>query len=68
MSQYFLKVLNLPNINIKHEYLRSRAYICLSLSSSLDTCSILVKFDHYRDTRAAILDPSIQGILEENKL
>ena len=25
--------------------------------------SSLVKFDHYRDTRAAILDPCIQGIL-----
>ena len=24
----------------------------------------LVKFDHYRDTRAAILDPCIQGILK----
>ena len=25
--------------------------------------SSLVKFDYYRDTRAAILDPCIQGIL-----
>ena len=28
--------------------------------------SSLVKFDHYRDTRAAILDPCIQGILDIN--
>ena len=31
-----------PTLNIKHEYLRSRAYICLSLSSPEVTCSILV--------------------------
>ena len=28
--------------------------------------SELVKFVHYRDTRAAILDPCIQGILQLN--
>ena len=26
----------------------------------------LLKFDHYRDTRAAILDPCIQGILKKD--
>ena len=30
------------------------------------TISSLVKFDHYRDTRAAILDPCIQGIFKKN--
>ena len=30
---------------------------------TIDIISELVKFDHYRDTRAAILDPCIQGIL-----
>ena len=29
---------------------------------TIDIISELVKFDHYRDTRAAILDPCIQGI------
>ena len=27
----------------------------------------LLKFDYYRDTRALILDPCIQGILSNNK-
>ena len=31
---------------------------------TIDIISELVKFDHYRDTRAAILDPCIQGILK----
>ena len=49
----------------KHEYLRSRAYIRLSLSSPFSSPSpvtVSQKFDHYRDTRASILDPCIQGI------
>ena len=28
---------------------------------------LLFKFDHYRDTRAFILDPCIQGILQMKK-
>ena len=33
---------------------------------TIDIISELVKFDHYRDTRAAILDPYIQGIYFQN--
>ena len=49
--------------NFKQEYLRSRAYVCLSLSSSSSSCDISSIFVDYQDTRASILDPCIQGIL-----
>ena len=54
---------------VKHEYLRSRAYICLSLSSSDSHLSLkCCTFHHfpyfYRDTRAYILDPCIQEFFQ----
>ena len=56
---------------IKHEYLRSRAYICLSLSSSSYLLKIYAFLSYqimdYRDTRAYILDPCIQEFFN-NKL
>ena len=66
------------DVNIKHEYLRSRAYICLSLSSpfpSSQSCSnysFFVNFigilSIYRDTRTYmyILDLCIQEFFTEN--
>ena len=64
-------------IFFKHEYLRSRAYICLSLSSpppssssgdissqSMFFCQIM----DYRDTHAYILDPCIQEFYDKSDL
>ena len=60
--------MNCTGKNIKHEYLRSRAYIRLSLSSSSSgDISIKSWTIENRDTRAYILDPCIQGIFSFGK-
>ena len=50
--------------NVKHEYLRSRASRCLTLSSSLAFPGVL---EIYRDARAFILDlASYPGIFQSD--
>ena len=44
------------SVKIKHEYLRSRASKCLSLSSFPSVMVSQLNFELYRDTRAFILD------------
>ena len=44
------------SVKVKHEYLRSRASTCMSLSSSSDSDISLKKAHFYRDTHAYILD------------
>ena len=50
---------------IKHEYLRSRAYICLSLSSPFSSPVMVSQLWPLSRSRAAILDPCIQGIFRK---
>ena len=63
LDDHWIKIIQmfqaLPTLTIKHEYLRSRAYKCLSLSSPSSSGDFWKIID-YRDTRAYILDPCIQ--------
>ena len=52
--------------HVKHEYLDMISCLYMFVTFIIFSISSLVKFDHYRDTRAFILDPCIQGIFLKN--